>query len=152
MIVLIVETGLIRFCASPKGKRVNMPNKVFVGNLPWDVDTEKLSTFLTEEGYTYRSVKVIEDQATKRSRGFAFVEFETPQAASEAIVSLTGTVCGGRALFANEAKDTKSGSGRANQKPRSNERAENRGGARGDSPRRDKSNKPRRGGGDDFGW
>lgn len=129
-----------------------MPNKVFVGNLPWDVDTEELSTFLTEEGYTYRSVKVIEDQATKRSRGFAFVEFETPQAASEAIVSLTGTVCGGRALFAHEARDTKGGGKAANQKPRPNERFESRGGSRGESTRRDKANKPQRGGHDDYKW
>jgi len=88
-----------------------MTNKVFVGNLPWSIRTAELSAFLTDLGFAYRSVKVIEDRDTGRSRGFAFVEFETSQAATEAIAELAGTVCEGRTLFANEAKDNKPNGG-----------------------------------------
>ena len=130
-----------------------MTNKVFVGNLPWSIRTEALSNFLTELGFTYRSVKVIEDKDTGRSRGFAFVEFDTPQAASEAIAELTGVVCEGRALFANEAKDNKpGGSGRAGGgdsgrggggRPRDFSRSESF--SPSEERPREKSNKPRRG-------
>jgi len=129
-----------------------MTNKVFVGNLPWSIRTEALSTFLTELGFTYRSVKVIEDKDTGRSRGFAFVEFDTPQAASEAIAELTGVVCEGRALFANEAKDGRSGSsGRAGGDPGRSGGGRPRDFSRSESfspnegRHREKSNKPRRG-------
>jgi RNA recognition motif-containing protein len=130
-----------------------MTNKVFIGNLPWSIRTDALSTFLTELGFAYRSVKVIEDKDTGRSRGFAFVEFDTPQAASEAIAELTGTVCEGRTLFANEAKDNRpsggsSGGGRSHEAPRFEKSSypsdENR--------RRNKSNKPRRGKDSDPVW
>ena len=132
-----------------------MTNKVFVGNLPWSIRTEALSTFLTELGFTYRSVKVIEDRETQRSRGFAFVEFETPEAAAEAIHELTGAVCEGRALFANEAKDTKprgdqqrGGSSSKSAAPR----AEQRSYPPEEHQHRSKGNKPQRGGREEFSW
>jgi RNA recognition motif-containing protein len=116
-----------------------MTNKVFVGNLPWSIRTTQLSTFLTELGFKYRSVKVIEDSSSGRSRGFAFVEFETPEAASEAMAELTGVVCEGRTLFANEAKDSGGGS-----RPRESARAEQRAYPADETAPRSKSNKPRR--------
>lgn len=131
-----------------------MTNKVFVGNLPWSIRTEALSTFLTELGFTYRSVKVIEDRETQRSRGFAFVEFDTPEAATEAIRELTGVVCEGRTLFANEAKDTKphgnggSGGGGGGG-PKAAPRFEQPSYPPDDHRRRNKGNKPQRGGRDD---
>jgi RNA recognition motif-containing protein len=136
-----------------------MTNKVFVGNLPWSIRTEALSSFLTELGFTYRSVKVIEDKDTGRSRGFAFVEFDTPQAAAEAIAELTGVVCEGRALFANEAKDNKStnkptnnGSSGGGGRPREPSRAERPSYPSTEGRRREKSNKPKRGRDDEGVW
>jgi RNA recognition motif-containing protein len=129
-----------------------MTNKVFVGNLPWSIRTDAFSTFLTELGFTYRSVKVIEDKDTGRSRGFAFVEFDTPQAAAEAIAELTGEVCDGRTLFANEAKDNKPGGsggggagGGGGGRPRDVSRAERSAYPSTEGRRREKSNKPKRG-------
>jgi len=129
-----------------------MTNKIFVGNLPWSIRTEALSTFLTELGFTYRSVKVIEDKDTGRSRGFAFVEFDTPQAASEAIAELTGVVCEGRTLFANEAKDNKPGGGGGCGRPREAPRFEKPSYPQDDNRRRSKSNKPKRGRDSDPVW
>lgn len=124
-----------------------MTNKVFIGNLPWSIRTAELSAFLTDLGHTYRSVKVIEDKETGRSRGFAFVEFDTPQAATEAIADLTGAVCDGRRLFANEAKDSRSGSGGGGggaRQSREPQRFEERSFQGEVGRRREKLNKPRR--------
>jgi cold-inducible RNA-binding protein len=133
-----------------------MTNKVFVGNLPWSIRTAELSAFLTDLGFAYRSVKVIEDRDTGRSRGFAFVEFETPQAATEAIAELAGTVCEGRTLFANEAKDNKpngGGGGGGGGRPRENSRAPERTYQPDQqNHRREKSNKPRRGRDEGSAW
>ena len=83
-------------------------NKVFLGNLSWKITTEDLIALLREEGYTFHSAKVILDRDTQRSRGFAFVEFETPEAAIEAIAELNGFVIDGRSLRAMEAAERSS--------------------------------------------
>jgi RNA recognition motif-containing protein len=138
---------------------IKMTNKVFVGNLPWSVRTEELSDFLSDLGFAYRSVKVIEDRDTQRSRGYAFVEFETPEAAAEAIRELTGAICEGRTLFANEAKDTKprggeGGGGGSRGIPRESSRSESSHVVSQEQRQRSKSNKPHRGGrtDEDYGW
>ena len=130
-----------------------MTNKVFVGNLPWSIRSAALSAFLTELGFTFRSVKVIEDQDTGRSRGFAFVEFYSPQAAAEAITELSGTVCEGRELFANKANDTRSGGGSGRDgKPRGAPRFESDSYPADEQRYRSKGNKPRRGRDDEPVW
>jgi len=83
-------------------------NKVFLGNLSWKTTTDDLIVLLRAEGYTFHSAKVILDRDTQRSRGFAFVEFETPEAADVAIVELDGVVIDGRPLRAMEAVERSS--------------------------------------------
>jgi len=82
-----------------------MKNKVFIGNLPWKTTTDDLVVFLREMGYAFRSAKVIEEKETGKSRGFAFVEFETPEGAGEAIKNLDNYVLDGRTLQGAEAKE-----------------------------------------------
>jgi cold-inducible RNA-binding protein len=82
-----------------------MGNRMYLGNLPWATTTDDLASLLKEEGYSFVSAKVINDRETGKSRGFAFVEFETPEAASEAIASLDGHVLDGRPLRASEAEE-----------------------------------------------
>ena len=78
-------------------------NKVFLGNLNWRVTNDSLTQFLRNEGYEFRSVRVILDRHTNRSRGFAFIEFDTPEAADEAMAGLDGAELEGRPLRASEA-------------------------------------------------
>ena len=73
-------------------------NKVFLGNLNWRVTNDSLTQFLRNEGYEFRSVRVILDRDTNRSRGFAFIEFDTPEAADEAMAGLDGAELEGRPL------------------------------------------------------
>jgi RNA recognition motif-containing protein len=82
-----------------------MSNKVFLGNLAWSVTSEGLESLLRADGYAFKSARVILDRETGRSRGFAFVEFETPEAAREAIETLDGHVVEDRPLRASEANE-----------------------------------------------
>ena len=82
-----------------------MGNRMFLGNLPWATTSEDLAALLKDEGYAIVSAKVITDRETGKSRGFAFVEFETDVAAAEAIESLDGHLLDGRPLRASEAEE-----------------------------------------------
>jgi RNA recognition motif-containing protein len=88
-----------------------MKNKVFIGNLPWNTTTEDLAALLHDMGYAFRSARVIEERDTGKSRGFAFVEFETPEGAEQAISNLDGHVLEGRMLQVAEAKEREGGGG-----------------------------------------
>jgi RNA recognition motif-containing protein len=75
--------------------------KLFVGNLPFSVDSEKLRQLFEDAGFQVDSASVVEDRMTQRSRGFGFVE--TPQGA-DAITALSGKPIDGRNLTVNEAR------------------------------------------------
>jgi RNA recognition motif-containing protein len=85
--------------------------KVFVGNLPWKTTGADLDAVLDDMGFSHQGARVITDRETGKSRGFAFVEFDTPEAAAEAIRELDGHVLDGRPLRANEAEDRPRGGG-----------------------------------------
>ncbi|RKY99314.1 MAG: RNA-binding protein [Ignavibacteriae bacterium] len=80
-----------------------MSTKLFVGSLPWSVDDDALKT--TFEGHgTVVSAKVIRDRESGRSRGFGFVEMESPEEAKSAIEALNDSEIEGRNIVVNEAK------------------------------------------------
>lgn len=81
-----------------------MGKKIYVGNLPFNVDDPALSSHFAQFG-TIDSAKVIIDRDTGRSKGFGFVEMSTPDEAQEAISKLDGTDFGGRTIRVNEAKE-----------------------------------------------
>jgi RNA recognition motif-containing protein len=84
-----------------------MGTRVFLGNLAWSATSDSLAKVLKDEGYACRSVDVITDHDSGRSRGFAFVEFETPEAAEEAVVELEGFQVDGRPLRPAIAEEKK---------------------------------------------
>ena len=72
-----------------------MSRKLFVGNLPYSVTSERLSEAFSQFG-TVTSSKVIVDRETGRSRGFAFLADQVialdafnPQIAARFLVPLT---------------------------------------------------------------
>ncbi len=80
-----------------------MQNRLFVGNLAWAVDSDKLREIFAEFG-EIKDAHVAVDKFTNRSRGFGFVEFETEEAASAAIDALNEKDVEGRPITVNVAK------------------------------------------------
>jgi len=82
-----------------------MGTRVYVGNLPFDMDASQLRALFEEGGREVADVKIITDRDTGRPRGFAFVEMASQSDAQAAITALNGREIGGRALTVNEAKE-----------------------------------------------
>lgn len=87
-----------------------MSNRLFVGNLSFHATEDLLSKRFAESGGVV-SVTVVTDRDTGRSRGFAFVEMESAEAAQKAIAALDGQTFEGRALSVRIAEDRKKGGG-----------------------------------------
>lgn len=93
---------------SPRGADVSrrraISNKVFVGNLSFDVTREELIEAFSAAGRVV-DAKVPTDRETGRPRGFAFVEFESEDGAKKCIEQLNGRDLKGRPLRVNEAEN-----------------------------------------------
>ena len=77
--------------------------RIYVGNLSFNTGETELQTLFATKG-TVDSVKLVRDQATGRSRGFAFVEMANDTEANAACESLNQHEFEGRRLTVNEAK------------------------------------------------
>ncbi len=80
-----------------------MGKNLYVGNLSYDTTEDTLRTLFSEFG-EIESANLITDRYTGRSRGFAFVEMATEEAAQEARSSLNGKVVDGREIKVDQAK------------------------------------------------
>ena len=76
---------------------------IYVGNLSFETGEQELETAFSAFG-TIRSVSVIRDRQTSRSRGFGFVEMENDEEATAAINKLNGSDINGRTISVSEAK------------------------------------------------
>jgi cold-inducible RNA-binding protein len=101
------------FCRSPQGGKGRLgnvrgeaaiSNKVFVGNLSFDVTRDELIQAFSAAGKVV-DAKVPTDRETGRPRGFAFVEFESDEAAEKSITLMNGKDLKGRPLRVNEAEN-----------------------------------------------
>jgi len=81
--------------------------KIFVGNLAWVVDDNKLREAFSEFGEISEAV-VIRDRFTKRSKGFGFVDFSEDGASQKAVEAMNGKQLEGRELKVSEAKPMES--------------------------------------------
>jgi small subunit ribosomal protein S18 len=79
------------------GKETAMKNKLFVSNIDFEVATDALRVMFDETGPTI-SVVIAMDRETQRSKGFAFVEMESEDAAQKAIEGLNNKVINGRPM------------------------------------------------------
>lgn len=92
-----------------------MGTKVFVGNLDFRTSREEVDALFAQAG-TVRDVFLPMDRDTGRPRGFAFVEYETEEAAAQAIERFNNHELGGRALRVNAAEDRPRTSGGGGQR------------------------------------
>jgi len=80
-----------------------MGNKLYVGNLPYQVRDEDLQQAFGAFG-NVNSAKVMMERDTGRSKGFGFVEMGSDAEAQSAINGMNGQPLGGRNLVVNEAR------------------------------------------------
>lgn len=76
---------------------------IYVGNLPYKVTQEDLSSVFAEYG-TVTRVQLPVDRETGRPRGFGFVEMSSDAEETAAIEALDGATWMGRDLKVNKAK------------------------------------------------
>jgi RNA recognition motif-containing protein len=79
-----------------------MGKRLYVGNLSYSLKAPELEEIFKAVGEVV-NVKVVMDQETGRSKGFAFVEMATDDQGTQAIEILNGKDVGGRALKVTEA-------------------------------------------------
>ena len=87
-----------------------MASKLFVGNLPFTATENDLQDYFAQAGAVI-AVNIMQDRATGRSRGFAFVEMGSQDDATKAISMFNGKDFKGRALTVNEARPREERSG-----------------------------------------
>ena len=91
--------------------------KIYVGNLSYETTEESLESAFAAFG-SVRSVAVIRDRQTGRSKGFGFVEMDDDGEASAAIAGLNGSELDGRTLTVNEARPREERSDRGGDRGR----------------------------------
>jgi RNA recognition motif-containing protein len=79
------------------------PNRLFVGNLSYQTMENDLQEYFSQAGVV-TSVNLMLDKVTGKSRGFAFIEFATPEEANKAVEQLHNREFQGRALTVNVAR------------------------------------------------
>lgn len=84
--------------------------RLYIGNLPWTIDRDKLAEVFSKYSSVVSSM-VIMDKQTGRSRGFGFVEFSDDQEAEKAISEMNGADIEGRKLVVNEARPREDNNG-----------------------------------------
>ena len=94
-----------------------MVKKIYVGNLSYETTEESLESAFAAFG-SVRSVAVIQDRQTGRSKGFGFVEMDDDGEASAAIAGLNGSELDGRTLTVNEARPREERSDRGGDRGR----------------------------------
>jgi RNA recognition motif-containing protein len=116
-----------------------MPNKLFIGNLPFSITDEGLNELFTSTNIPVENIRVMRDMETGRSRGFAFVELPAEADMAAIISQLNGKVLDGRPLTVNEARQQKpreSGGGFDRNRNKFGKRGGGGGGHRGGHDRR----------------
>ena len=87
-----------------------MSNKLFVGNLSFNVTENELQDMFAEHG-SVTEANLMTDRMTGRPRGFGFVTMSSAQEADSAVNALNGKSVDGRALTVNIARPREERSG-----------------------------------------
>src|SRR5436190_10097606 len=78
-------------------------NRLFVGNLSYQTMEQDLQDFFSAAG-NVSTVNVMMDKFTGKSRGFAFIEFNSSDEATKAVEMFNGKELQGRPLTVNIAR------------------------------------------------
>jgi len=88
-----------------------MGTKLYVGNLSFNTTEDSLRAAFAQGGRSVKSVAILTNPDTGRSRGFGFVEMGSEQDAQAAIQALDGAELEGRPLKVNEARERSTSGG-----------------------------------------
>ncbi len=80
-----------------------MSTRLFVGNLSYQTKEDDLRQFFAAVA-NVKSVSVVMERESGRSKGFAFVEMATPEDAQKAIAELNGKMLQNRAIRVDLAR------------------------------------------------
>jgi RNA recognition motif-containing protein len=80
-----------------------MATNLFVGNLPYGMDSDAMGQLFAQAGSVVLA-KVISDKYSGRSRGFGFVEMSSAEETAKAIQMFNNYDVEGRKLVVNEAR------------------------------------------------
>ena len=81
-----------------------------VGNMSYDTSEQTLAGAFGHLG-RITDCKVITDRDTGRPKGFAFITFDDPNAAMQAVQTMSGQNVDGRSVRVEMAKDSRGGGG-----------------------------------------
>lgn len=84
-------------------RRRSPSKKLYIGNLPWKMDSDALLSVFASFGHVDHAI-VFTDRLTGRSRGFGFVTLTKLSSAILALGALDGTITDGRPLKVNFAR------------------------------------------------
>lgn len=85
--------------------------RIYIANLPFTTSEEEVREKFEEFGRV-ESVNIIEDHATKKSRGFGFIFMPVFSEARAAVEGLNGMVIGDRTVEVSRAKPQNPGNNR----------------------------------------
>jgi cold-inducible RNA-binding protein len=102
-----------RFPANTYGG-LQMPSKLYVGNLAYSVSNSDLKELFSQAGQV-QSADVIMDKFSGQSKGFGFVEMANAEEASKAIAQFNDSELKGRNIKVNEARPRESSFGGGNR-------------------------------------
>jgi len=80
--------------------------KLYVGNLPYSVNSDELRKLFSEFGEVVDAMVII-DKYSGRSKGFGFVTFASEDMAKAAVEKMNGKDLEGRKLVVNVARPPK---------------------------------------------
>src|SRR5689334_20820675 len=93
----------LQHCRTDPNNTTNMATRLFVGNLTYNSTENDLQDYFSQAG-TVVSVDIMQDRATGRSRGFAFIEMSSQAEADKAVEMFHQKDFQGRTLTVNEAR------------------------------------------------
>jgi cold-inducible RNA-binding protein len=77
---------------------------IFIAGLPFNVEEAELKAVFGDFGFV-KSLRIIKDKETGKSRGFGFVEMPNDEEAKEAIKNMNGGDYNGSRITVKEAED-----------------------------------------------
>jgi len=94
--------------AGKPGTKLYMdPCKLFIGNLPYDATVDDVTDFVREHLATLhdvRSIKIVTDWKTGKSKGYGFIQFMDPMFATTAMSIVKGKKLKGRVIRMDQGR------------------------------------------------